>query len=644
MAKLKPDYSFQEDAINNIIKDFNKNSNSKNLLVVPTGGGKTIIAIRTVNALYENGFLSKGEKVMWATHRIQLKKQTEDERDSEKNKNKFKFNKNLSKMLKVCMKDEARKILREDKEKEYKLLIIDEAHHSAANTYKKFFKKKIGILGLTATPTRTDESELEFEKISYSITFKELVRKGVIILPIFCKKFTGNTIYATSLNLSDRNTELDKFNTEARNQFIADLFFKNKMYNLYKKVVIFAGSNKHVKDLYDVIVKGNKFLNEPYEHIGYIYSGDNNEQNIDNDIYLKKHKQLRSSILINCRLLNEGYDDPSINTIVMATPTKSTLYYVQCVGRVVRTPKQGEDEKAYVLELMDDLPNIGYRIDNKWLFADISDYLEPIIIDEGCYDLKSFKEKIKDLLKNHNVDKKYFNNIPSLEDFENVSILLFNANSKIQKDTKWYPLFIVPNNRSFYTNVFNILSNNIKEYYKANHDYLFFDKIKIPKDDEYFKDRPFRVDFFNSLKKAFNDISNKIKVERLKYVTFTKINKYPDGFLEFIAGCYNEEYLKDEFNNLQDNRVYIIKFPLILGSYEGFYADEKILQFCKDFIEILYDIKNNERVEDHEKLISENISLLNNVPLPLKYLKSMVSISKDEIKNFYFNIGGKENE
>lgn len=640
MFKADSDWSFQEDAIDRVVGDFEKEPSSRNLLVIPTGGGKTLTAIRIMNKLLENGFLSKEKLAIWATHRRQLRKQTKDALSNKESKKKFNFHESLYNILKVEMKDSARKILRNDKNGKYRLLIIDEAHHSAANTYKEFFHKKIGILGLTATPTRNDDSELEFDKISFTITFKELVKRNVLVKPKFHVVQTGKSIYATSLKENKNDFELEKFNKEDRNQFIADEIFKRGKF--FKKVLVFVGTNKHVEDLYEVLRKKNKFSGETCKHIGYIYGGDNNDLDAKNDEYLKWHKKQKSSILVNCKLLNEGYDDPSIDTVVMAVPTKSILYYMQCLGRVVRNPGQSSENSANVLELEDDLPNVNYRIDNRWLFADISDFLEPIVIDEKCLDLKSFKVKVKSILKEHNVSKKYLSKIPSNEDFDDDSILLFSPSGKIKEDSIWYPIFITPENRLHYVQIFNQLSNNIESYRKTNDKYLLFEKLKVPRDDEYFGDRRFRVDLFATLKRALDEIKDKQKVGRLKYITFEKIEDFPKGFLEFIEDCHNKSYLKAEFSNKVENEMlYLFKFPLILGGYEGFYADEKVFQFYNNFTAIVKDIKENERVEDHDKILFENIGLLKNIPLPFKYLKSMIHIVREGIpdKRVIFYLG-----
>ena len=65
------------------------------------------------------------------------------------------------------------------------IIVIDEAHHSAADSYKIFFQKKRFIIGLTATPHRDDEAELNYDKILYEITMRELIVKNVLLKPRF---------------------------------------------------------------------------------------------------------------------------------------------------------------------------------------------------------------------------------------------------------------------------------------------------------------------------------------------------------------------------------------------------------------------------------------------------------------------------
>jgi superfamily II DNA or RNA helicase len=64
---------FQKPAIENIVSDFSANPKGRFLLVIPTGGGKTRTAVKSVLALYERGVLDPlCDKVLWVAHRNYL--------------------------------------------------------------------------------------------------------------------------------------------------------------------------------------------------------------------------------------------------------------------------------------------------------------------------------------------------------------------------------------------------------------------------------------------------------------------------------------------------------------------------------------------------------------------------------------------
>ena len=72
----KDKYSFQEDAIKNIVSDFHQNNTARLLLVIPTGGGKTLTAIRSIDQMIKNDQINGSSKCLWITHRKALKTQT----------------------------------------------------------------------------------------------------------------------------------------------------------------------------------------------------------------------------------------------------------------------------------------------------------------------------------------------------------------------------------------------------------------------------------------------------------------------------------------------------------------------------------------------------------------------------------------
>jgi len=210
-------WNFQEKAIACIVGDFKKNMSGRFLLVLPTGGGKTLTAIRAINEMIKQGLISKQDKVLWVVHTLSLHSHAKKSLDKKENYSKFGLYPELVSIINVRMKSDAVKEL--ESGYKYKLIIIDEAHHAAATTYESFFEYPIGILGLTATPRRMDQRELPFDKVSYSTTFRELVRCKVVLLPKFLPELKTNiTIDTNSLQEED---QLESFNLEKRNQLIA---------------------------------------------------------------------------------------------------------------------------------------------------------------------------------------------------------------------------------------------------------------------------------------------------------------------------------------------------------------------------------------------------------------------------------------
>ena len=520
------DWSFQEDAIASVVRYYEEEPFAKNLLVIPTGGGKTLTALRAISRLLDIGRLSNEDRVLWTVHSKTLRDQAEEALIDIKNIKKFHFNKYLNTVVEVRMKEAARAILAQDTNRSYKLLVIDEAHHSAANTYREFFNDRIGILGLTATPTRADESVLNFDRVAYSITFSELIDRRVILMPEFLPPVnTGRTIRLQSLDYSDLGIIDEQYNTDFRNRIISEYIVKKR--DIFTKVIIFVPTNNHVDSLFEKLSVYNELYGNQF-HVGYIYSeernGRSNDKGLKNEEYLKWHKNYTEpSILINCAMLNEGYDDPNIDTVVMAVPTRSILYYMQCIGRVVRNPGDKKTSKARVVEFVDNLPNFVYRIDNKWLFADISDYLEPKVIEVFYSTRTELKNTINKCLSDYNVLPEY---IEQISDFGSdlVSLMLLKPTLS-EQENRWIPLLFNVKNRELYTHTFNEICNNINEYQDIEQEYLFHERLKVPRDDFYFKSGKYKSDLIHALKKANSEKKERREIKRIIYINYFKITK-----------------------------------------------------------------------------------------------------------------------
>ena len=158
---------FQPDAVAAIVEDFSKKPSGRFLLVVPTAGGKTTIAARAVHDLFECGKLRADvDRVMWVAHRIELLDQAKATVQSHAERCN---GPTFSDRIDFCMLAGVKGHLEEHDE--IRLVVIDEAHHGAAQSYKPIFERErdLGVLGLTATPSRHDGAPLDFKKESYSI-------------------------------------------------------------------------------------------------------------------------------------------------------------------------------------------------------------------------------------------------------------------------------------------------------------------------------------------------------------------------------------------------------------------------------------------------------------------------------------------
>jgi len=216
--------------------------------------------------------------------------------------------------------------------------------------------------------------------------------------------------------------------------------------------------------------------------------------------------------------LNEGYDDPNIDAVVMATPTNSILYYMQCIGRVVRRPENNLSAKAFVIEIVDKLPNIFYRIDNRWLFAEISDYLEPVIEDiknswplctiNLFLKLFTHKAKLSDLSKSE-----FF----SLLFGRKINLVLFNDVPQNNLG-KWRILSLSEHNKER-IQLFNELSDNIEDYHNKNHDYLFEQRYKHVSEEAPINSRIYRASMMAALYRAYKHKIEKKKVDSLIYLS-----------------------------------------------------------------------------------------------------------------------------
>ena len=369
---------------------------------------------------------------------------------------------------------------------------------------------------------------------------------------------------------------------------------------------------------------------------------------IKNEDYLNKNNNYERSIIINCGVLTEGFDDPSINTTVLACPSKSTTFLMQCVGRALRrNPKLNDDEqkKAYVT-FSDDLPNVNYRFDNFWTFGELDDTLEPNIERIEYNSFNDFKTKLNKVFSeksqlydfcdevNFKIDDIKYKNL------EDSSLLLYNYSSE-DYGHKWGLIYM--NNlesKNFYLDKFNSLSIGVNSYDRSSINIPeLLGQRDVKRDDQFLGENYLRQNFWDSILKSFKLINNrggkKEKINRIEYYTFLKIEDLFRTKLKlFISECVNKDEIDEKLKNLDPNKIYwLIILPFtIIGGYEWRVisgdAKEKII----DLINYFKQVTSEQEVSRYQTFIENKRENFNDIDKNQIYYEQILQIINDKNK------------
>jgi superfamily II DNA or RNA helicase len=221
------------------------------------------------------------------------------------------------------------------------LMILDEAHHSPASTFKHIINQINSryFYGLTATAYRLDGLEsVMFQcigPIRYEIPKEEVVSHGGIIQPkVIVKQISfgpivdDNNVHRISKNYIINNNE--------RNNYIAnDVVEEAKKGNF---CIVACGTRRHCDILYKIIKKD-------WVRIG-VATGKYNKK-IINSVIEELTKKSITVLVTTAELLGEGFDVDFLNRLFMATSLRSEAKVEQLVGRIQRTHEDKKDALIY---------------------------------------------------------------------------------------------------------------------------------------------------------------------------------------------------------------------------------------------------------------------------------------------------------
>jgi superfamily II DNA or RNA helicase len=333
--KLRP---YQQDALNGICQALRECDST--LLCLPTGCGKTVVFASAAK-------LAK-KRVMVIAHRDELIQQgaskihaVTGERPNIEKAEQYSNEGTMfpSKCVVASVQTlnarmaDGRRVDRFDPD-DFSLLIIDEAHHAVASSYRNVishFQKNSGckLLGVTATPDRSDEIALKevFDSVAYEYSLLDATREGWLVpvrsMParILGLDFSGVKDVAGDFNQGELSEIMER---EGNLHGVADETVR-RMGD--RKVLVFC-----------VSVAQSELLSEIFErhrpNCARFISGDTPPE--ERRQVLRDYAESRFQILVNCMVATEGFDCPDIGMVVVARPTKSRSLYAQMVGRGTR--------------------------------------------------------------------------------------------------------------------------------------------------------------------------------------------------------------------------------------------------------------------------------------------------------------------
>jgi len=269
-------------------------------------------------------------------------------------------------------------------------VILDEAHHAPAYGCRhlligtdesqpgiRTIVQSTNLLGLTATPTYTDESRRGwlgkiFEAgIIYQADKKKLTAAGILSRPNYIPRPTGKELYVPD-DLYNRLVREHKdlpediieklANDSRRNDAIVQEYVQNK--ERYGKTLIFADRWFQCVYLKTKLLERGIKADAVYSRIDAdpgSAEGRNQRTASDNERILNefrngkdKHGKEALDVLINVRMLTEGADVPSVRTVFLTRQTTSQILMTQMIGRALRGRKAGGADEANIVMFMDE--------------------------------------------------------------------------------------------------------------------------------------------------------------------------------------------------------------------------------------------------------------------------------------------------
>ena len=333
------DYQIEAEA--GIFREFGEHAST--LTVLPTGLGKTVLFADVIRRMHE-----RGARAMVLAHREELITQAADKirrvtgLEAQIEMGDYHVSGMFGEMPPVVVStvqthcaggDGAGRMSKFDPQ-DFGLLVIDEAHHATAGTYRRcidWYRQNADckVLGVTATPDRADEAALGqvFESVAYEYGVLDAINNGWLVpieqqmVTVGTLDFSGVKTTAGDLNQGDLAEVMeDERNLQGVAAPTVEICGE-------RRAIVFAASVEQAERLCEII---NRYRPDRARWI----CGKTDKE--DRRKILADFKAGRVQFVVNVGVLTEGFDDAGVEVVVMARPTKSRALYAQMAGRGTR--------------------------------------------------------------------------------------------------------------------------------------------------------------------------------------------------------------------------------------------------------------------------------------------------------------------
>ena len=223
-------------------------------------------------------------------------------------------------------------------EEEPGMIVIDEAHHALANTYKEMWERfpNAKFLGLTATPCRLNGKGFTdlFDILVQSWSVPEFISKGRLATYDFVSIKSDGVTQRLIDSLQKRGADGDYQNKEM------DMLLNKKpsIERLYRSLEEFGKDRKGI--VYAINISHAQKITKLYQENGVkAIAIDSKTPATERQQDIEAFKKGDIQVLVNVDIFSEGFDCPDVEFVQLARPTLSLAKYLQMVGRGLRVAK-----------------------------------------------------------------------------------------------------------------------------------------------------------------------------------------------------------------------------------------------------------------------------------------------------------------